>query len=190
MTDLFTPGIAAVSALSGAALTGFIGARSERRKEQALERQQQRQQEAEDRRQVRELRAEHLKWRRERRQAAYEALVEATQSMDRAARGYVSVPTSSAFEDAKNALEGVEQAANKVRLEGPDEVAEAAHACQLTADSYLGQAVIAAHLSRSDTGAVIDAEHHTGAASDAYVGACQDFVVTARKSLDEVMAPE
>ncbi|MEU7166684.1 hypothetical protein AB0A70_18910 [Streptomyces morookaense] len=202
MADLLTPIIAAISALSGAALTGFIGARSERRKEHALERQQQRQQEAEDRSQVRELRAEHLQWRRERRQTAYEALAEATQRMERAVHEYFCAATlverdatavNSAFSDAESALEGVQRAASRVRLEGPDDVAEAAHSCESKADRFLTQVVLVSHLLRSgeaDAEAVRTAENRAGAAGETYADDCWEFIVVARKSLDEVMTPE
>ena len=201
MADLFSPIIAAISALSGAALTGFISARSERRKEQALDRQQHRQQEAADRSQALELKAEHLKWRRERRQAAYEALVEATQRMNRATLEYFCAATlpeydsaagRAAFDNAESALEIVERAASKVRLEGPDDVAEAADTCESTGDIFLNQVVHVAQLLKSgdaDTEAVREAENRAGAGGERYADVCWDFVVRARKSLDDVMAP-
>ncbi|WP_327156348.1 hypothetical protein [Streptomyces tubercidicus] len=197
MADLLSPIIAAISALSGAALTGFIGARSERRKEQALGRQQQRQQEAEDRSQVRELKAEHMLWRRERRQAAYEALVEATKSYERAMLEYSCAATSADseanFDDVDRALQALERSACKVRLEGPEDVAQAAHSCESDAERCTNQWIHVRHIRRSgeaDGEALRLAEQRAGASFERYLDDCWDFVVKARESLDEVMAPE
>ncbi|MFF4500381.1 hypothetical protein [Streptomyces sp. NPDC001401] len=202
MSDLLTPIIAAVSALSGAALTGFISARSERRKEQALERQQQRQQEAEDRGQLRELKAEHMQWRRERRQAAYEGLVEATQAYERTALEYSFVSTSDdcepgkraqCFEDMEAALQALRQAAGKVRLEGPDEVAEAAHACESQAEATTNQMVHTSQLHQSgevDEEALSHSDQLAFSRHETYADLCWEFVIRARKSLDEIMTPE
>lgn len=72
-----TTAIAIVGTLLGSGLTAFVTARVERRKNEALERQQIRQEAAQERAALRELRVEHRKWRRDRRQAAYQGLLDA-----------------------------------------------------------------------------------------------------------------
>lgn len=63
--------------LLGSGLTAWTVARTELRRNEALERQQTREEAARDRTQRRELRVEHQKWRRDRRQAAYQSLMDA-----------------------------------------------------------------------------------------------------------------
>jgi hypothetical protein len=56
---------------------GVRDAQTERRRNEALEQQQIREEAARDRTQRRELRVEHRKWRRDRRQDAYQGLLDA-----------------------------------------------------------------------------------------------------------------
>ncbi|WP_406440548.1 hypothetical protein OHB00_34145 [Streptomyces sp. NBC_00631] len=58
MGDLLTPIIAAASALLGVDLTGAINARSDKRKDEALERQQLHQESVQERNHLRELDAD------------------------------------------------------------------------------------------------------------------------------------
>lgn len=138
-----------------------------------------------------------MQWRRERRQAAYEALVEATKRYERAMLEYSCATTSADseanFDDADRALLALERAACKVRLEGPDDVAQAAHACESAAEGYMNQWVHVAHIRRSgeaDGEALRLAEQNAGDRCERYLDDCWDFVVKARESLDEIMTPE
>ncbi|WP_189926645.1 hypothetical protein [Kitasatospora xanthocidica] len=116
-------------------MTGFLTARTERRKAEAADRQAERQQAAAERTQVRELRVEHRRWRRDRRQAAYLAFTltvgEARQLADDGlallAQG---APDRSRAEELMSGLavsaKEAKTALATVRLEGPSAVGEAA----------------------------------------------------------------
>jgi hypothetical protein len=127
--------IGVLGTLSGSGLTALVAARSERRKDAALERLQIRQEQAQDRSQVRELRAEHQKWRRDRRQAAYQAFLDAMNAARWSVVEYGGVAQASSLVDVdvqrkKEAADKLvrtgEHACNTIRLEGPDNVSSAA----------------------------------------------------------------
>ncbi|HSA50531.1 MAG TPA: hypothetical protein VLH10_10520, partial [Yinghuangia sp.] len=129
-----TTAIAIVGTLLGSGLTAFVTARTERRNNEALERQQIRQEAAQDRTQLRELRIEHRKWRRDRRQAAYQALMDAAHEAEGAIWQLARL-TLEPYDQARydmlrgaaiDAVRATLQAANTVQLEGPTGVAQAA----------------------------------------------------------------
>ncbi|MFB7208732.1 hypothetical protein [Streptomyces sp. NPDC056255] len=81
--------IAIVGTLLGSGLTALVTARSERRKNEVLERQQIRREAAQDRAALRELRVERHKRserRRDRRQAAWRSLMDAAHEAQGAVR--------------------------------------------------------------------------------------------------------
>lgn len=138
MGDLLAPIIAAASALLGVGLTGAINARSDKRKDKALERQQVHHESVQDRNHIRELHAEHKKWLREQRLAAYQSLLTAMTQAREANWQYFNVlqsgssSTSDAQEKraaARQARSVASQASHTVQLEGPEPVSAVAVCC-------------------------------------------------------------
>ncbi|MGW2182957.1 hypothetical protein ACWCXX_33805 [Streptomyces sp. NPDC001732] len=127
-----TTAIAIVGTLLGSGLTAFMTARIERRRNEALERQQIRQEAAQDRDALRELRVEHRRWRRDRRQAAYQGLMDAAHEAEGAVRQLARL-TLEPYDQhrydiwrvaAIDAVRATRQAASTVELEGPAGVAQ------------------------------------------------------------------
>ncbi|MGW1563810.1 hypothetical protein ACWCQ1_46205 [Streptomyces sp. NPDC002144] len=138
MGDLLTPIITAASALLGVGLTGALNARSDKRKDRALERQQAHQESVQERNHIRELHAEHKKWLREQRLAAYQSLLTAMTQAREANWQYFNVlqstssPSSDAQEKriaARQARSVASQASHTVQLEGPEPVSAVAVRC-------------------------------------------------------------
>ncbi|MFF4120310.1 hypothetical protein ACFY0P_43675 [Streptomyces sp. NPDC001714] len=138
MGDLLTPIITAASALLGVGLTGAINARSDKRKDKALERQQVHHESVQERNHIRELHAEHKKWLREQRLAAYQSLLTAMTQAREANWQYFNVlqsgssSTSDAQEKrtaARQARSVANQASHTVQLEGPEAVSAVAVRC-------------------------------------------------------------
>ena len=127
--------VGVLGTLAGSGLTGFVSARSERRREAAAEQQAARQDGAQERAQLRELRAEHLRWQRERRQAAYLAFAAAVEDLRqtltdtvRTTSADTSTPQQKTALAALLAAKGnpVTATLAAVRLEGPSAVGNAA----------------------------------------------------------------
>lgn len=124
MTTVVVAVVSVLGTVMGAALTAFVAARAEQRRE-----------EAQSRVQLNELRVEHQRWRRERRQAAYLSFLEALGTADRdnqtffrdlrAGRSPVPLDTTRIAE-IRLKFKDAESAALVVMLEGPETVAEAA----------------------------------------------------------------
>jgi hypothetical protein len=125
MTAIFVSAVGVLGTVMGAALTAFIAARTERRRERS-----------QDRVQLNDLRVEHQRWRRERRQAAYLSFLEALGNADRDNQaffrelraGHAPLPLDEARIAAiRLKFKDAEIAGLVVVLEGPEAVAEAAH---------------------------------------------------------------
>ncbi|WP_316574285.1 hypothetical protein [Nocardia canadensis] len=179
----------------GAALTAAIAAKSDGRRQAALERQHAREQQAHADGQLRELRSEHLRWRRERRQTAYLDLLEALSSADRANQRYFRVlrsePEPVAVDEARLAeirelFKGAEQAHYKVILEGPHSVAQATHALL----NELGDLVCAVEdfvQAHATTGDVTEFRRKVDTAGTNFMSSHRAFLDVARNALDEIL---
>lgn len=138
--SVFLSLIGVVGTLAGGGLTGFISARSERRKECALAQQQARQEHAQERKDLRELRVEQQRWRRERRQTASQNFLDALHVFRNASgrrlavlRAGVGPPNKVQAQEERSATQDAlwvaQRACNTVQLEGPAVVASAAAEC-------------------------------------------------------------
>ncbi|MFI8308727.1 hypothetical protein ACIF80_36055 [Streptomyces sp. NPDC085927] len=123
MTAIFVSVVGVLGTVMGAALTAFIAARTEQRRERS-----------QDRVQLNELRGEHQRWRRERRQAAYLSFLEALGAADRDNQAFFhklrsrrsSVPLDETrIATIRMKFKDAESAGLVVILEGPKTVAEA-----------------------------------------------------------------
>ncbi|MFF3933596.1 hypothetical protein [Streptomyces hirsutus] len=124
MTAIFVSVVGVLGTVMGAALTAFVAARTEQRRERS-----------QDRVQLNDLRVEHQRWRRERRQAAYLSFLEALGTADRDNQaffrelraGRAPVPLDETrIAVIRLKFKDVESAGLVVILEGPEAVAEAA----------------------------------------------------------------
>ncbi|MFJ3714191.1 hypothetical protein [Streptomyces sp. NPDC090053] len=77
MTAILVSVVGVLGTVMGAALTAFVAARTEQRRERSQARVQ-----------LNDLRVEHQRWRRERRQAAYLSFLEALGAADRDNQGF------------------------------------------------------------------------------------------------------
>ncbi|MEU2040467.1 hypothetical protein [Nocardia niwae] len=180
----------------GASLTAIISARTENRRQAALERQQARQELTQKGNQALEVRIEHLRWRRERRQSAYIDFLDALNAADRANQQYfrdrraapVAVPVQEArVAEIRQLFKETEHAGNKVLLEGPADVAEAAY-------KLVGvQAVLVREVQEYGEAhaASAEASHERARAAETtglnYLAAHHEFIGVARAALDEVI---
>ncbi|MFF7157924.1 hypothetical protein [Streptomyces sp. NPDC008139] len=193
-----TTAIAIVGTLLGSALTAFVTARTERRKNEALERQQIRQEAAQDRTALRESRVEHQKWRRDRRQAAYKTLMDAAHEAQ-GAIWQLSRLTLEPYDQhrydtwrgaAIDAVRATRQAANTVELEGPAAVAQAGAEYAEAIDQHIHPPIqYLMELSRGPlTGEQKDRYRSSAAETGLHVDDMQRrFVSLARAALDELM---
>ncbi|MEV0434895.1 hypothetical protein [Nocardia sp. NPDC050413] len=179
----------------GAAFTAAIAAKSDGRRQAALERQHAREQQAHTDEQLRELRSEHLRWRRERRQAAYLDLLDALSNADRANQRYFrdlrSEPEPVPFEPARLAeirelFKGAEQAHHKVILEGPHTVAQAAHTVHTDFSELVGavEEFAQAHAIAQD---LTEFRRKVDTAGDTFLASHRDLLEAARVALDEIV---
>ncbi|GAA2084890.1 hypothetical protein GCM10009759_04270 [Kitasatospora saccharophila] len=132
---IWVAGVGVAGTLAGSALTGFLAARTERRKTEAAERQAERQQASADLTRSSERRVEHLRWRRDRRQAAYAAfLLSLGEISQLSSEGMIlhaqGIPDRDRAEVTRNAITAALKDGNTklatVRLEGPRPLADAA----------------------------------------------------------------
>ncbi|MFJ6542417.1 hypothetical protein ACIQMP_17470 [Streptomyces sp. NPDC091385] len=194
--SLSTTVIAICGTLLGSGLTAWAAALAERRRNEALERQQIREEAARERERRRELRSEHLKWRRDRRQAAYQELMDAAHEAEGAV-WQLGRLTLEPFDQhrydlrrgaAIDAVRATRRAADAVQLEGPEEVALAAEEYARAVDRHIGPPVEA--LMRMSEGPLAEGEaerYRSGAAeTEARVAQWRRrFVPLAREALDE-----
>ncbi|MCX4659155.1 hypothetical protein [Streptomyces uncialis] len=183
MNAIFVSLVGVLGTISGAALTAFVAARTERRRERS-----------QDRVQLHELRVEHQRWRRERRQAAYLSFVEALGAADRDNQAFFRelrarhspVPLDEVRIAAiRLKFKDAESAGLVVILEGPETIAEAA---QNLVDQFasLVQDVreYAEASAAGTTGSRGDAVHEAGMG---FIAERKTFLGLARDVLDEVV---
>ncbi|MGW3422460.1 hypothetical protein [Streptomyces phaeochromogenes] len=182
MTAIAVSVVGVLGTVMGAALTAFIAARAEQRREKT-----------QDRVQLDELRVEHQRWRRECRQVAYLTFLEALGIADRDNQAlfrelqarHSPVPLDEARIAAiRLKFKEAESAGLLVILEGPDPVAEAAQnlvdqLSSLVQDvrEYAEAAAADCLAGRGDT---------VHAAGMEFVAAHKSFLGIARNALDEV----
>ncbi|MFF1920547.1 hypothetical protein ACFVW8_08210 [Streptomyces sp. NPDC058221] len=193
-----TTGIAVGGTLLGSGLTALVTARTERRKDESLQRQQIRQEAADDRTRRRDLRVEHRKWRRDSRQAAYQALMDAGHEAQGAvwqlARLTLDPYDQQRYDTRRglaiDAARTTRQAANRVQLEGPAPVARAASAWAEAIDRHIHPPV--EYLMELGKGPLSEEqkEHYRSASAETGLlveTAQRRFAPLAREALDEVM---
>ncbi|MFI5795984.1 hypothetical protein [Streptomyces sp. NPDC051677] len=197
-SSLITTVIAICGTLLGSGLTAFATAQTERRRNEALEQQQIREEAARDRTLRRELRLEHRKWRRDRRQAAYQGLLDAAHEAQGAIwqLGRLTVePFDQHRYDIRrgaaiDAVRATRRAADAVQLEGPADVAQAADEYAKAIDLNIEPSIES--LIQLSKGPLSEEQqecyHSTAAEGNALVESCQQrFVPLARQALDELM---
>ncbi|WP_018548357.1 hypothetical protein [Streptomyces sp. LaPpAH-108] len=197
-SSLSTTVIAICGTLLGSGLTAWAAALAERRRNEALERQQMREEAARERDRRRELRAEHQKWRRDRRQAAYQDLMDAAHEAQGAVwqlGRLVLEPFDQHRYDVRrgvaiDAVRATRRAADAVQLEGPEDVAQVAEEYARAVDRHIGPPIEA--LTGRGQGAPsetrIEGYRSAAAETEALVEACrQRFVPLARRALDELV---
>ncbi|MEU4091265.1 hypothetical protein [Streptomyces sp. NPDC026673] len=127
-----------IGTLIGSALTGFLALRSERTKQQALERHEERQSHRQASVQGFDLRLEHHRWRREHRRAAYQEFAERVLMARGAALDYhrcclrsdaLSENTVALRMEGRKAHRDAVMASYGVGLQGPEEVSSKAEEC-------------------------------------------------------------
>ena len=193
-----TTAIAIAGTLLGSALTAFVTARTERRKNEAQERQQIRMEAAQDRAALRELRVEHRKWRRDRRQAAYQGLMDAAHEAQGAvwqlARLTLEPYDQHRYDVRRGAaidtVRATRQAATTVELEGPPGVAQAGAEYAEALDRHIQPPI--QYLMELSRGPLTDEQkdrYESAATESARLveDARQRFVPLARAALDELM---
>lgn len=191
--------VAAVGVLGtalGASLTAVIAARTESRRQAALEREQARKELMQKDNQVLELRVEHFRWRRERRQAAYLEFLQALAAADRAnlqefrTLKAATPPEPVAVEriaEIRRLFKHVEQVSDSVLLEGPDQVASAAHELVLQFGALVQtvREYAEAHArSADDLVSRVQAIKEIG---ERYLATRLEFIHVARIALDEII---
>ncbi|MEV5988324.1 hypothetical protein AB0L85_25470 [Streptomyces sp. NPDC052051] len=197
-STLMTTAIAIVGTLLGSGLTAFVTARIERRKNEALERQQIRQEAAQDRAALRELRVEHQRWRRDRRQAAYQGLLDAAHEAQGAIWQLARLTLEPYDQDrydirrgaAIDAVRATRQAATTVELEGPAGVAQAGAEYAEAIDRHMHPPI--QYLMELSKGPLTDEQKDRYRSSAAETGPLVEdmrrrFVPLARAALDELV---
>lgn len=182
MTAIFVSVVGVLGTVMGAALTAFVAARTEQRRERS-----------QDRAQLNELRVEHQRWRRERRQAAYLSFLEALGTADRDNQAFFRelrarrspAPLDEARIGAiRLKFKDAESAGFVVILEGPEVVAEAAqNLVDLLSSLVQGVREYAEAAAVDSVGNGGDTVHEVGMR---FVAERKAFLGLARDVLDEV----
>ncbi|MGP8297141.1 hypothetical protein ACTPOK_04070 [Streptomyces inhibens] len=166
----------------GAALTAFVAARAEQRREATQNRVQ-----------SNELRVEHQRWRRERRQAAYISFLEALGTADRDNQAFFRelqarrspVPLDEARIAAiRLKLKDAESSGLVVILEGPETVAEAAHNLVVQFASLVQD--VREYAEEVAAEVLTDRGNTVHEAGMEFIAQRKAFLGTARNALDEV----
>ncbi|GAB4588958.1 hypothetical protein [Nocardia sp. IFM 10818] len=196
MISVLVAVVGVVGTALGASLTAIISAHTENRRQAALERQQARQELTHRGNQILEVRVEHLRWRRERRQSAYLDFLEALAAADRANQQYFRDRRAAAdpipaqevrVAEIRQLFKDAEQRGNRVLLEGPTAVAEAASKL-IEVQGVLIREVQA--FGQAQAASSDDAHQRAGTAEATgltYLVAHREFIDAARAALDEVI---
>ncbi|MGW4200354.1 hypothetical protein [Streptomyces sp. NPDC004726] len=182
MTAIFVSVVGVLGTVLGAALTAFVAARTEQRREKS-----------QDRVQLNELRVEHQRWRRERRQAAYLSFLEALGAADRDNQAFFRdlrarrspIPLDEVRIAAiRLKFKDAESAGLVVILEGPETVAEAAQNLVDQLSSLVQDVREYAEASAADNlGNGGDTVHQAGMG---FIAERKAFLGLARDVLDEI----
>lgn len=199
MTAILVAVVGVLGTIMGAALTAFVAARTEQRRDAALERQQTWQEEAQNRTQLNELRVEHQRWRRERRQAAYLAFLEALGAADRdnqaLFRELQAIHPPVSFDEERitairQKFKDAESAGLIVILEGPETVAAAA---QSLVDQLSSLVQDVREYAETYATAGCDLAERSAAVHEVgmeFMAQRNEFLDIARNALDDVVKPE
>lgn len=191
MISVLVAGVGVLGTVLGVTLTAYIGARTETRRQAAIERQQTRQDLAQRDNHLRELQIEHLRWRREHRQAAYLDLIEASNTADQANQQYFRellaitepIPADQArLAEIRQHFKHAEHLSYKVMLEGPAEVAQAAQRLIDALAAVMSEVREYAQTSAGQTRSAAGAE----TAGRTYLDQQKEFLAAARAALDEI----
>ncbi|MGW4245712.1 hypothetical protein [Nocardia sp. NPDC004722] len=194
MISVLVAGVGVLGTVLGVALTAYIGARTETRRQAAIERQQTRQDLFQRDNDVRELQIEHMRWRREHRLAAYLDLITASNTADRANQQYFrellvtseSIPADQArLTEIRQHFKHAEHLSYKVILEGPPQVAQAAQQLIDALAKVIREVREAAQAPDGETDSTAR-RAATEAAGWAYLDVQRKFLATARDALDEI----
>ncbi|MFJ4651136.1 hypothetical protein ACIP5Y_07660 [Nocardia sp. NPDC088792] len=178
----------------GASLTAIIAAHTENRRQAALDRQQARQELTHRDNQALEVRVEHLRWRRARRQSAYLDFLDALNAADRANQQYFRdrraasgpVPVQEArVAEIRQLFKDAEQRGNRVLLEGPAAVAEAAFKLIGVQGALVREVQ---EFGEAQSASADDAQNRASTAEETglkYLVAHREFISVARAALDE-----
>ncbi|WP_405912913.1 hypothetical protein OG760_18950 [Streptomyces sp. NBC_00963] len=182
MTAILVSVVGVLGTVMGAALTAFVAARTEQRRERSQARVQ-----------LNDLRVEHQRWRRERRQAAYVSFLEALGTADRDNQAFFrelrAVRAPLPLDETRVAairlkFKEAEGAGLLVILEGPEAVAKGA---QNLVDqlSSLVQHVrdYAEVVAKASPGTGGDSVHEVGMG---FIAERRVFLALARGALDDV----
>ncbi|WP_026343649.1 hypothetical protein [Nocardia sp. BMG111209] len=196
MISVFVAAVGVLGTALGAALSAFFAARSEGRRQGVLERQQVRQELMQKDAQLRELRLEHLRWRRERRQAAYLELLTALSAADRANQQYFRelragappMPVDDArLTEIRRLFKDCEQILYMVALEGPADVAEVA---QHLIEHFGALVAAVRQYAEAQSAAIADLAEDSNTVDmtgQSFMTTQKKFVSTARDALDEIV---
>ncbi|MFG1794027.1 hypothetical protein [Nocardia sp. NPDC049149] len=177
-------------------LTASISAKTEGRRQVALERQQIREEQLQQDQQHRELRLEHLRWRRERRQAAYLDLLTDLTIADRANQQFFreliaeSEPTpvdETRLAEIRGLFKAAEQTLYRVALEGPASVVEAAQALTDQLSALVTEVRVFAQAHATQAPNVAELSSAVDATGQSFLVAQRMFLETARAALDEII---
>ncbi|MHA4815444.1 hypothetical protein ACXZ65_13935 [Streptomyces aculeolatus] len=188
MYTVLISAVGVLGTISGAALSAVVAARAEQRRGAAEDA-------ALKRTQKHELQVEHHRWRRERRHSTYLSFLDAMGAADRENQAYFhrlrdtpagELPDEERLREIRRLFKAAEAAGHAVLLEGPDDVADAAHEliqrlAALTRDvREYALAQGAAHDGLDDLAAAC---HENGMQ---YIVEHKTFIGTARAALDQV----
>ncbi len=146
--------------------------------------------------QLRELRLEHLRWRRERRQAAYLELLTALSAADRANQQYFRelragappMPVDDArLTEIRRLFKDCEQILYMVALEGPADVAEVA---QHLIEHFGALVAAVRQYAEAQSAAIADLAEDSNTVDmtgQSFMTTQKKFVSTARDALDEIV---
>ncbi|MGX1548347.1 hypothetical protein [Streptomyces adustus] len=190
-----------IGTLIGSGLTGFIALRSERAKQQALERHEERQSHRQAGLQELDLRLEHHRWRRDHRRAIYQGFTEKVLIARGAALDYhrsclqadrASEYISGLRMEGRKAHRDAVAASYGVGLQGPDEVSARANACISSLRDLLNCAE--EHETRSSSrGLTLEAITEMNERIDVHFNDMQEklrlFIHAGRVTLDRPMPP-
>ncbi|MFG3120811.1 hypothetical protein ACGFYO_02285 [Streptomyces sp. NPDC048201] len=182
MTAILISVVGVLGTIMGAALTAFVAARTERRKERSLVQAQ-----------WHDLRIEHQRWRRERRQTAYLSFLEALGTADRDNQSFfrelrarrAPVPIDETRIAAiRLKFKEAEGAGLVVILEGPEAVAEGAQNLVNQFSSLVQQ--VRDYAEAVAAGSPASGGDDVHEAGMKFIAARKDFLGLARDALDDV----